>query len=131
MKVYVAASRHQAAEARLVIGMCEAVGWTIAYDWTKNTDDIRADWSSSPELAREIALAEMNACKSADIVIWLWSNRGTGAFWEAAWGASSRGELWVVGHPGDSVFFKAITLKKSNAIGGEHCRKIAQCSFIS
>jgi hypothetical protein len=109
LDVYVAGRTHDIRRVRQVQNMCRSVGWNITFDWTTTKEEggeggIRRDWRDEPELAREIAVKEYHACRSADLGIWLWGEGALGAAFESAWIMES-GELWIVECERDSIFF--------------------------
>lgn len=109
-RVYVAGSRHDIERVNSVQALVRDVGWEIVFDWTGAEGEVRTDasWDAAPEKGAAIALHEIEAAKSAELLILVFpqTRNGLGCWIEMGATLASGGEVWVVEPGRDSVFWQ-------------------------
>ena len=106
MKCYVAGSIRDIERVRYVQSLVRRCGWEITFDWTRNGETRDGEsWDDDREKAAWLAEREIEACREADVLIWVWHSRSYGSVMEFMATLATGGECWVVGCERSSVFF--------------------------
>ena len=119
-RVYVAGSTRDVERINAVQRLVRGAGWEITFDWTGAEGEIRTDgsWDTASEKGAEIAMREIEACRSADLTILLFPPKGGGLGCWIEMGATlaAGGEVWIVEPGRDSVFWQHPRVRRFEGI---------------
>jgi hypothetical protein len=111
MRVYVGGRTNDIERVQEVQEYIMSLGpqFRITYDWTRAEGNMpEGGWDGHPDLGRQIAVSEVEACKDADLTIILMppDGGGLGCWIEMGAALASGGRVYVVGPGRDSVFWQ-------------------------